>query len=255
MIIAVVNNKGGVGKTTTAVNLAAALATPEHRVLLVDLDSLASASNWCGVPRRRLKPSAASCLLHDYPIEQAIRKTSVPYLDLIPGSLELVNTDLALGNVPGRELTLKELLEPLRRRYGTVILDCPPSLSLVGVNAMVAADGVIVPVTPQHLVVEGLPNVLRAVDSVRTRLGAKHDFCGILLNMLPRTPSAADVRRNIRARFREQVFETEIATSSALERAPAVNQPILTLAPRSPAAAAFRRLASEVVSRARNQVS
>ena len=252
VVIAVVNNKGGVGKTTTAVNLGAALATNGRRVLLIDLDSQASASLWCGVQRGRLKPSSASCLLHEYPVDQAIRRTAVPHLDLITGSVELANADVALSDVPGRELALKHLLDGLRRRYGLIILDCPPNLSLVGVNALVAADALIVPVTPHHLAVEGLANLLRAVDHVRTRLGADGRLLGILLSMVPaRARTANAVRRHLRRRYRDRVFATEIAASAALERAPAANQTILAYAPRSRAAAAFRQLAAEVLARVR----
>ena len=143
MVIAVLNSKGGVGKTTAAVNLAAALASPKRRILLVDLDSHASASLWLGVPRHLLKPSAAACLLEKYPILKAVRHTDTPNLDLLTGSIELANADVALCGVRGREASLRRMLDRVAPHYDLILLDCPPSFRCSSVNAVVAADRLI----------------------------------------------------------------------------------------------------------------
>ena len=249
MVLAVVNNKGGVGKTTTCVNVGAALASPRRRVLLMDLDGQASASLWCGVGRADLVPSSAACLLESLPVAKAIRRTSTVNLDLVTGSAELANVDVALCNAVGRELTLRNALKYVRARYDFVILDCPPSLSLIGVNALVAADALVVPVTPQYLAVEGLANMLQAVDQVRRRLGVKPRLLGILLTMVAPGKSRTELCERLRAQHRDRVFHTEIAASPALEQAPLAGRTIFQHAPNTRAAEAFHRLAGEILER------
>jgi chromosome partitioning protein len=233
VVIAVLNSKGGVGKTTAAVNVAAALASSKRRVLLVDLDSQAS-----------------SCLLEKYPILKAIRHTATPNLDLLTGSIELANADIALCTVRGREAVLDRTLAPLEGQYDVVVLDCPPNLSLLVINAIVASDGLVVPVVPEPLVVDTLDLLFGAIERVRARMHARTRVLGLLLGPIePQHKHARELMERLRAEYRDKVFHTEIKWTSAVSEASAARKTVLEFAPKSPSADAFRRLAGEILQR------
>ncbi len=254
MVVAIVNNKGGTGKTTTAVNLAACMAAQGRRVLLVDLDAQASASFALGAGDPAGGPTLVDVLFGGRSIQEAARSTPVPGLTLIPAEMELASADLMLADAPDRERRLAAALAPCRPDgafpHDLLLLDCPPALSLPAVNALVAADGLIVPVTPEYLALEGLVNLMTAVDRVRRGLGASAPLLGILFTLTPPGGKAAKAVINlVRERFGDQVFETEIRRDVRVAEAPAYNQTIFEYAPDCRGAAGYRDLTEELAER------
>jgi len=249
-IIAVVNNKGGVGKTTSAVNLAAGIAAGKRLVLLVDLDAQGSASLSLGLTREDLTLGTAEVILEDHPIREAIRPSTVKGVDILPGSMTLASADMDLSVVKDREAVLKNALKPILGDYDFIILDCPPSLGLLTVNALTAADFFIIPTTPDHLALEGLVNLMDAVEKIRARIGKVATLLGILLTLADyRLNVTEEIGHVIRGYYGRLVFKTEIRGDVRLKEAPSVGKSIFDYANRCIGAEAYRQLTKEVLQR------
>ena len=252
MILALINNKGGTGKTTSAVNLAAALAMRGSRALLVELDSQASASLSMGIERAAFTPSVADAILAGKPLKPVIRRSAVEGLDLVTGSPDLANADLMLASLSGRERRLKDAVAPVLGDYAFIILDCPPSLSMLSVNAMVAADAFIIPTPPEYLALEGLVGLLDAVQKVHAGIGDKCRLLGILLTKVDhRRRVTEEIIGVIRGHYRDQVFRAEVGVDVRLVEVPSFGKTIFQYDRRSSGAEAYLQLAGEIARKGR----
>jgi chromosome partitioning protein len=252
MIVAIINNKGGTGKTTTSVSLSAALADMGYRTLLVDLDSQASASLSLGIAREHLSPSMADLLFQfEYTDLTDIRRSAVINgLDILPGHIDLANTDLILANVVGREKRLSEILQGVKDEYDFIFLDCPPSLSMLSINALVAADGYMVPIVPEYLALEGLIGLMNGVDRMKNGMGIETELLGIVFTLMnPCLNISKEISGIIRDHYGNRVFETEIRRDVKLGEAPAYGKSVFEFAPKSKGAKAYALLAEEFMAR------
>lgn len=252
MRLALVNVKGGVGKTTTAVSLAAAFARSGLKVLVVDLDPQGSATTSFGVTREEASPSVAEVLLGETEAAEAIRETRVEEISLLPASLRLAGADLALARRQEPDKLLKRALSPVRRRYDVIVFDCPPGLSILTTNALNAAHAYVVPVLPHYLDMEALAGFFEAISSLKERIGKLPELLGILLTQVDhRTQVTDEVVAAIRATWGKRVFRTEIPVNVRLAEAPSHGRTIFELQSWSTGALAYGKLGGEVLRRAR----
>jgi chromosome partitioning protein len=246
VVVAVANQKGGVGKSTTAVNLAAALATRGERVLVIDLDPQANATSGLGFGRDDFERSVYDLLMGTAALEDVVEATRVKDLFLVPASIDLAGAEIELVAHFARERRLIAALEGVTDRYQTVLIDCPPSLGLITVNALTAASEVMVPIQCEYYALEGLTQLMRNIQLIQTNLNARLKVEGVLLTMYDRrTTLAADVARQIREHFGEVAYQTVIPRTVRLAEAPSYGEPIESFDPASRGAAAYRALADE----------
>mgnify|MGYP000883453360 FL=1 len=253
-VIAVANQKGGVGKTTTAINLAACLGDLGRTVLLVDLDPQGNASSGLGVDRRSGGPSLYDCLIGDLEPVKALRATEFRGLWLLASSLDLAGADIELVNLRDRESRLKRVIARLRDNYDYVLIDCPPSLGLLTVNALTAADAVLIPIQCEYYALEGLSQLLSVIKLVRGRLNSTLDLEGVLLTMFDgRTNLSLQVAEDVKKYFRGKVYQSIIPRNVRLSEAPSHGKPITIYDPKSKGAEVYRELAEEVLRRGQEE--
>ena len=247
-IISITNQKGGVGKTTTAINIAASLAVAEKKVLLIDLDPQGNATSGCGVDRKSLKASVYDGLINRTDLKSLIRPSELKYFMLIPAIMDLIGAEIELIDEPERERMLKKAIGPLIEDFNFIILDCPPSLGLLTINALTAADSVIIPVQCEYYAMEGLSQILKTIELVQRSLNKDLMIEGILLTMFDsRNNLSHQVADEIRGHFKDLVFQSTIPRNVALGEAPSHGKPIVLYNIHSKGAQSYLELALEAI--------
>lgn len=248
-VISIANQKGGVGKTTSAINLAASLAALEFKTLLVDVDPQANATSGLGFDPRNVRTGMYECMIHDdVEVSDIVLKTEFPNLDLIPSNIDLVGAEIEMINLPNREKKMRQVLAPIRDDYEFIIIDCSPSLGLITVNALTASDSVVIPVQCEYFALEGLGKLLNTIKIVQQRLNQDLEIEGILLTMYDsRLRLSNQVVDEVKTHFQDIVFDTIINRNIRLSEAPSFGLPALMFDANSKGANNYMSLAREVL--------
>ena len=252
-ILAIANQKGGVGKTTTAINLATALAAIDKEVLLVDLDPQGNATTGVGLDPREQTASIYDVIIGQAHLLDAVRPTAVPKLSLIPSSVDLSGAELELAPLPRREAHLRRALDGQAGTWDYVLIDCPPALGLLTLNALVAADAVLVPLQAEYYALEGLSHLLRTLKGVKRALNPRLDLHGVVITMFDRRNNLCQmVAQDVRSHLGDRVYETIIPRNVKVSEAPSHGKPVLIYDLRCPGSKAYLRLAKELLAREQN---